>query len=180
MTIARNGAGSTTGKRTAAVCTDTHCVYNADYVAFAPIACVTRLSSNEPGKGAMGTSQSPGGVAGGSGALPGPEERFHRSLGFRANVLENLARILAEEEGYASPRVWHVERAQRILAMLPPRSNLRSECLKVVGGALFGTLVPGLMSSLPAHDTTASVLYIAFGLIGISMVFVGLASPYIS
>lgn len=50
-----------------------------------------------------------------------------------------------------------------------------SEFLKIIGGALIGAFVPGLITSLPANDITSTIIYIVLGFAGMIMVFIGLS-----
>ncbi len=67
----------------------------------------------------------------------------------------------------------HVEQAFDHIIRQRKRDWLR-EGLKIVGGAMVGGFVPGLMISLAANDTGATVIFIGLGFAGMLMVFLGI------
>jgi hypothetical protein len=48
------------------------------------------------------------------------------------------------------------------------------EGLKIVGGAFLGAFIPGLITSIPAHDTIGIIIYIVLGFVGMLAVNLGI------
>lgn len=91
-----------------------------------------------------------------------------------ASALVLQAKILAFREKAELVLKRHIDEALDF-TLSQRKKEWTNEFLKIVGGALLGAFVPGLMTALPAHDTTSAIVYIVVGFGGMLMVFVGLS-----
>jgi len=91
-----------------------------------------------------------------------------------ASSLVLQAKILAFREKAELVLVRHIDEASDAILARKQRDWLR-EFLKIIGGALIGAFVPGLITSLPANDILSTVVYIVLGFAGMAMVFIGLS-----
>lgn len=91
-----------------------------------------------------------------------------------ATTLVLQAKVLASRENAELVLRRHVDEAVEFILSQKKRGWIR-EFLKIIGGAFIGAFVPGLITALPTHDITSTLLYIGLGFLGMIMVFLGLA-----
>lgn len=91
-----------------------------------------------------------------------------------ATTLILQAKIIAFREKAELVLKRHVDEAFEFIFAKKQREWAR-ELFKILGGALVGAFVPGLITSLPSNDITGTVIYIVLGFIGMALVFIGLA-----
>lgn len=91
---------------------------------------------------------------------------FRRSLGV-------IATELARRDGTDEVQTVHIEEAKRILSPDRRYSRFR-EFGKIFGGALVGAFFPGFITTLNASDPVGLVIYTAFGMVGLTIIFYSL------
>jgi hypothetical protein len=83
------------------------------------------------------------------------------------------AKLIAFQEKAELVLQRHIDEAINFIFSQKKKEWVR-EFLKIMGGALIGAFIPGLIVSLPANDVTGSIIYIAVGFAGLICVFIGL------
>lgn len=90
-----------------------------------------------------------------------------------ATTLVLQAKLFASLENAELVLRRHIDEAVKFILSQKTR-DLTKEFVKIIGGALIGAFVPGLITALPTHDTTSILIYIGLGFVGMIMVFIGL------
>lgn len=90
-----------------------------------------------------------------------------------ATALILQAKILAFREKAELVLSRHIDESFEFIFQKKQREWAR-ELFKILGGALVGAFVPGLITSLPTHDIAGTIIYIVLGFIGMALVFIGL------
>jgi hypothetical protein len=83
------------------------------------------------------------------------------------------SKVLAATDKSDSVQSDHVVTALRMLTS-KERTDWLKEFFKIIGGALFGAFIPGLITALNPLNVTFIIVFVASGFIGMLLVFIGL------
>lgn len=83
------------------------------------------------------------------------------------------SKLLASNDRSDSVQSAHVDAALRMITAKDSTDWLKEFC-KIVGSALFGAFIPGLIAALSPTNITYVVIFIVSGFLGMFLVFVGL------
>jgi VIT1/CCC1 family predicted Fe2+/Mn2+ transporter len=83
------------------------------------------------------------------------------------------AKVLAASDRSDSVQSSHVDAALKMVAS-KETTNWFREFAKIIGGALFGAFIPGLVAALTPANVTYVVVFVTAGFLGMILVFIGL------
>jgi hypothetical protein len=88
-------------------------------------------------------------------------------------ILLYESKVIAFNENSDEVQSVHVKRASERLEKFQA-INWKIELSKIIGGTLLGVFIPGFITSIAPLNIVALVLYTLSGLVGLSLVFMGI------